>query len=370
MKQRPRKILFISLLIIALFGSAIGFFVYHINKTNVSFPLLPPGAYFGEISALGGQRHNYSPLLIESSADGQQLLIIVFMPNWVPQLAKLVEKKDFITNVQAGDGPAFEPPILKTEFGEFKLYGKDRNGYFKGKVLRSDGLRGAWKITPVAEGIITRNAELLNVYGVDLSRWLKISGEIRYNQDTLSSMRSILSSQERNNANMESHIIDQNQLKERAQKQRDLVSQEINNGRNQQKALTKEITILVDQLALVNRISKRGRLVSLARQISTRENKWYLANWQGQEEIGGFDNLGGDLNIDMTRLNEQSKHAQEVIALKDEISREKQKMQELRKEMAKGVSKEQRVGETAEKRSKPTAKPKEESGFFERIFGF
>ena len=369
MSKNSAKMLLTVMLVTVLIAGGISYFFYRISKTNVYFPALPTGAYYGEISALDGQRHHYAPFFVESHPDTGQLLITAFLPNWKPQLIKLQKKDGFI----AGDEKqVFEPLALSTEWGEFKIFGRDREGYYKGKVLRADGLRGAWKLTPLAEEVVTRNSRLVDVYTLDLARWLKLNGELRYNRDTLTSLRHIIAGQERNNSNMESHIIDQNQLKERAQKQKQLVEAEIGNERERQKVLTKEVADYVDQLALLNRISKQGRLVSLARQITTRENKWYLANWQGQEDVGVMAAVGGDLNIDLTRLNEQTKQAQEVIALKDEINREKHKIQELKKELsapAASTPNEERSGTAPKKKTTPGQKG-EEPGFFEKVFGF
>ena len=237
----------------------------------------------------------------------------------------------------------------------------------RGKVLAvgKNASKGAWKIYPQAEEVISQKDIELLVDDFDLPTWLKAKSEYRFLEETIDSLNSVTQEQEKSIQKLEAHIGDQQELKKRALEQRERISREITIAKREQMDLEKEVNSSAEQLTLLSRITKRGQVVGLARRTAGREAKWYLANWQTKDDSGMVEALRANLNIDFQKLSDASRQAQEIHALKQEIIREKEKIQELREQAA---IKESGAPQKEERQRKETPK-KEEPGFWDKVFG-
>ena len=330
----PRRFGFLPIALTLIVAGSILLSVV-IFRVKDSFPALPSGAYVGKVSAVTGSNSEFATFFVERFNGSNTFLFVVFRDGWKPQAIPL--KRMFNADngkKQLTEDVPFEPVELHNESRSFVLLGSGDNGKFSGEVISSDGVKGTWSLEMKTESELSVERA---VAGLELKQWLDIKtrlGELRaqseqdyqrytYRKDRLEKL--------------EKFIGQEDLLRERALRRRDLLAEEVGRAREERDKTSKSLTSYLDELDLLKRITKRGQVVDLARRVATRESKWYLANWGEGTDVSSLEETLADKdNVDVVRLEAAYKKASEIRDLKHGIEREREVISELENKLLRG----------------------------------
>ncbi len=122
---------------------------------------------------------------------------------------------------------------------------------------------------------------------------------------------------------------------------------------------TSQIATAVAEVQQLQRITRLGRTIDLARRVSTREDKWYQVNWQQEGDTAGIEEgLAQSMNVDLERLNKSYSKAQEIRNLRARIAEERERVAELTRRYQEKLAPQRPQGEESG--------PKEERPWWQR----
>lgn len=309
-----------TFLILSLVGAllaGVGYFTW--NQDPKGFPVLSPGSYVGFIEESDGER---TTLYVERFREEPLLLFVVFKDGWVPQTTRLV----------SADSQTVSPNPVRLEFpqGELVFTGAKKNGQVMGSVDGPGEISRQWSLKAVPRAEMSVGDVALRSQASKLQQWLRLRLGLRKEQLREQSLREKLEEVGSNIETLKSNLEDEESLKARAKLQYTKLQEKVSQARTERKEVRNELRKLVRELELLERIKESGKLVRLARKLSTRENKWYLAHWTTGEDATRVEEFLGDrLKIDVRTLEGDAQKARQIRGFLRQISEEKARIAEL-----------------------------------------
>jgi hypothetical protein len=305
------------------------------GKSERSFPLLPAGAYVGQVVAGGIADDNGATLYIEKPAGRKILLMTVFKEGWKPQTIPLkrLETSDPAAEIR------YLPVQIKHGGRSYSFAGQQSQGGYGGEVMDSRGTHGTWLVRRIEQEEMLDFSTKVADGGEDLGEWLAVRRTHRHLEERLASVEAVYDKKQRELQDMQAVLDNEDQLKQRSEAKLAALSEKVENARSERDRVSKQVKDLVGELDLLGRITARGKVVRLARKVASRENKWYTANWgAAQQDLSAAEEQYAEtMNIDLRQLDREYKRAREVTALQRELERERAMLFELKRRMQRRI---------------------------------
>lgn len=259
------------------------------------------------------------------------LLVFIFNEGFQP---KAISFKPLYFGAESpsssGDSALWQPLELKHDQTVFTFYGKRLTGSFSGTVKTGDGKTGKWELRPVTEAEVSEGLVELAQSSLDLQQWLLYKSQLLELKRKIKSVVRLREQKQEYYAKLDKFVADEQLLKERATTRREELKHELERAIQNQKELSSTVSNFESELDLLNRITKKGKAISLARRVINRETKWYLANWRAEEDSASLDEFFSEHpQVDLSQLEADVKKSNEIRLLLHQISTEKQKIAEL-----------------------------------------
>jgi hypothetical protein len=223
-----------------------------------SFPLIAPGAYYGQIVGLRSEGDRQS-FYIERD-DAQNLLhVVILAAGWMPHRFPLAADEDM----------PLAPLVLRSGDTRLHLMGKkDANGSYSGEVYNLHSNRkGFWKIAALAPGVF-RGGES------DIKFWLSLRIELAGVESSVHRLREALPQQAAEIERLTAFVVEGKELKARAAQKYGEAEAELKAAQRELAEKQKNTRTLAAQLEVSERLTAAGRLVGLSRESLERENRW------------------------------------------------------------------------------------------------
>src|SRR5690606_35702446 len=132
-----------------------------------------------------------------------------------------------------------------------------------------------------------------------LEEWLETKGRYLIVKAQVERLSSQLNQYEENKKKLTRFLDDEVLLRKRAADRLESLEAQLETIKKEQQSGEKDVKEAYSELEMMRRITKRGRVVELARRVAKREHKWYLANWVDEENTGAINqlDLGEDVGI-------------------------------------------------------------------------
>ena len=327
------------------------YFVFSVKKT---FPSLSLGSYVGQIEGIAD---GAVTLYVERIPNANALLLVILSEDWRPQIVPLERDVESLGSSKDTEDVPFKPIVVSHQGRSFLLSGEGDLGTYRGEILEEDTKKGAWSLRSIARSEIEGEVSEAGLYA-----WLIAKAEELNLVDSFNSLEGALKGKEEKHGRLASYLNQEDLLKQRANERRTDLSSRLTEVETRHQQTVEEVSSLVSELNLLSRIKKRGKAVELARKVSSRENKWYFANWRAGEDTSRLEEfLMTKTNIDVGEFERERKQASEKRSLLREIEQEKRKMQQLQaREKLQGSSEALEV---------PGGDSKEKRNFWDRFWG-
>lgn len=284
-----------------------------------TFPIIGEGYLSGTISGIAPRPENTYSLFLEKVKDKDELIAIVFIQNWEPQVISL--ELD-----ESAKAPALLP--LRIDYAEstYSLTGSQKGKGYAG-LVRSKGRKvGRWTI---------QSADLAPPQGhqaknMQLSKWLQLKGKYYSLQEQY---KQILDEVKIHSAEVTllSKILEsKDELEDAASNEIQTLGTKLKEKKVEKAKLVKNVEDRARSLEQLTRITRRGRTIELARRVAKRENKWYLVNWGDSSNAAiSEEELAERMNVDIRKLSGKLSQSEEYLKLKGSIAVERRKIREL-----------------------------------------
>lgn len=320
----PKKLVFVVILGVFLFFA----FAEYIFTKQPSFPSLPAGAYVGEINGLipGKAVTMYAERLEGIDA----VLLVIFLEGAKPGIHQLrLLGEDAEENAEKTG--KWMPLTVELNGERQKISGAATGDSFAGHVYVGDEAKAVWNLHPVQTEALRRNA-IPPESTFNLAHWLTKKGDFRILADEEVSLDRSITEMEEKVAKLESYVGEEQQLRVRSLQRKEELEKETESLRETRQKKLDELKGYVRELEQLNRITRRGQTIELARRVAKRENKWYLVNWQQGVDLSALEEtIALQLNVDLRKLNVQVDRARELESLKNSVALERAKIKKLKK---------------------------------------
>lgn len=351
---------------------------YLFSYGSTGFPQLPGGGYVGQITGVFEPKDTPVTVYVESVARKNALLVVAFREGWQPQFLTLAQSNDAnCVAPETADAPApsadatcsFKPVALPVGAETFLLTGKLNGNRAEGKVLQvnpssgeskppQERTSGSWWLTATGTEDLRKDQVDLP-QSVDLPRWLKLQAQHRQRVAELQKLTEEVS-KEGSRAQTVTALTDTDSpVSKAAVSYRDELLAKNQTLRARLVEKTSQIATAVAEVQQLQRITRLGRTIDLARRVSTREDKWYQVNWQQEGDTAGIEEgLAQSMNVDLERLNKSYSKAQEIRNLRARIAEERERVAELTRRYQEKLAPQRPQGEESG--------PKEERPWWQR----
>ncbi|MCC6221070.1 MAG: hypothetical protein IT291_07515 [Deltaproteobacteria bacterium] len=316
----------------------VGIFLYLvIGSGERTFPALPDGTYAGEISGITTAKNKFQTFYVEKAFNASALLMVIFNPGWVPQLVPFEVGTDRINGKDVqGSTDHYKPVALMSEGRKFLLTGALEEGGYTGNVDFAGKRIGSWRIRPITQSGVVNEPSGLSVSEEEFRKWLESKVQLSWLRRRATKTANVIERIKRKKEKLTRVVTDEDTLRAKASEQVAKLETEVRDVSSRRDELDKQINGLISELSLLERITKRGKSIALARRVAEREQRWYMANWQTDDEASGFGELGASgagSSIDLSALEKRYRIAANIQVLYGEIAAEKRKIEELEKEL-------------------------------------
>ncbi len=317
----PKQVIAIAVVLI------FGFFLFaeKLFDSEIYFPNLPSGAYVGEISGVGS---NEQATIYAERLDGiNALLLVVFKAGWKPKIHQL---RKISTEEESPERFRWKPLKIKFDENSFLLSGADSNGNFAGTVTKGELVVGKWSLEQIEPKDLRRNV-LATAKNFSLPNWLKQKGIYRTLREEEEQLELSIKDGEEKLQRLEAYVAEGAELRARARTRRQELEESISELKSKRAEKLQELKQYVREIEQLDRITKKGRTIELARRVSKRENKWYLVHWQQGMDLSALEEtLAASLNVDLRKLNVQVERAREIESLRHSIALEQSRIRKLK----------------------------------------
>lgn len=263
--SRKTQIDFKSILALSAIFLLIGLSTLFWMEARRRFPALPAGHYLGKIGQMAvseqsGDRYFY----IERSERANSMTFTLLEGNATPQ----------VFSIQAGSHDSAESlkPLVLENPERLQLIGSMVNpGYFVGTARSlTSGEQSEWKLWKVSIGNQEQNSLAL----LELRQRLILLDELQSTEQRLNLTKERVAAQREEIQRLGDVITEGESLKTEGESQFEMVNQQREQVETQLTKLRAEAKELKQKLDIAQKLTRGGKLVSLARQITERENRW------------------------------------------------------------------------------------------------
>ncbi|MBX7138377.1 MAG: hypothetical protein K1X83_10360 [Oligoflexia bacterium] len=276
-------------------------------QSHEHFPKLSAGHYVGYITGVEEGRHRL-PIYIQSQESSGNLMFAVLASGWAPQI---------LTPVTLGNGDSdtdfFLPLIVGSENLRFKLVGECASAtHCAGKVYQQPkGRRGEWEFT-------RKEVETGTGPQTSLEQWLRLRQALLEIDRRIAEAEKMAESQKGEIERLTDIVTEGKGLKAKADQKFDQVSVQLKALREKLRTKQQEVDNLEGQIAISQRVTPMGKLVSLARETLEREARWVESMLSGNPS-----------RENMERVDAEFSKAQKLFDLKRQIASEQDRIDRL-----------------------------------------
>ena len=356
--KHKTKLFLVYIILIGVFATAI---VHSLgeSKTQAGFPNLQAGKYVGTIELPDRPKISKTTIYFERADSSHSLLAVIFTPNWKPKVLPLF--------VQGGDDlerkpDSYTPLEISIADSNFQLSGTGNGKEYRGIISQNGAVRGSWFLRPLSKAETQAG-------GIQVDdEWLQKKAMHRLRLDEFRSLTEANSLLEKRLKELENFQSNTSKLLEVRASIAEQAQQQLQKLRQEQEKYAARVSGLIRELNQLERITLGGRVVSLARRVSQREDKWYSVNWtDAQTSQADEQTAAEEIGINIRTLNKELREASEVQALKNQIKAEKSKIRALRAEF-----KRKKEGGKKKEQEKPGKSPDKKRPWWKRwdtVFG-
>ncbi len=355
----------IFLLILVLIG--FGALAYLRFESLQSFPAVASGHYLGTIS--GFESSEPHTLYWEMPEASNTLLAIIFRDRFQPQAIKLEQGKPQTSFLPFRGKTGLAPVVIEDSSVHYSLSGQVESGTIGGRVQGSDGSYGRWVVKPVTEENLDRDTAEMKRISFPLTDWLSYKAQVLEVQRNLKKVKETLKEKQQYAGKLDKFVTEGALLRDRASTRRDVLKGELEQVISKHKETNNQVQALVDELDLLTRISKQGQSIVLARRVSNRETKWYLAHWGVAEDQAGLEEFFGQgVQVNLRELDLAVKRSLEIRSLLNEIQTERQRIRELEGSLSEEGDSPVRPIVPYEPENRREGPPEDKRSLWEKIF--
>ncbi len=287
-ENKPALFLWI---VVVLAGAALTLLFVN-GESDQKFPVLTNGEYTGQITGLFGDDESRVPIIV--SVKDRFVSAILMRPGWSKvTVERHAEYRDSPLEVS---GPE----------SRLRLSGHDNSdGTFAGTVYDLDaGEKGRWNLSKVDLPLVKYSDERTT----EIKTTVLLRRELRALTNEQSELKSELDKEKEAIAKLNEFLGDTKKVTERAADKLKKVEASYASEEGEFRLKRKEARELAKKLALSERVTETGSLVSLSRKTIERENRWL-------ESI--FDTAGSLESFD---LDKELARAERISFLKSQIA--------------------------------------------------
>ncbi|MCB0309685.1 MAG: hypothetical protein KDD42_00535 [Bdellovibrionales bacterium] len=275
-------------------------------ETREHFPRMPEGSYSGQITGIFRNEQASAQFYLESSLAGEELLILMMDSGWQPQQVRLIRRQGTSSEVDR-----FYPITISSTDRVLKLIGERSEDSYHGKVFDlQNGRVGYWRAQMLDPRQVQSNASSSN----ETKLWLSLRDELQQIEHRLADVGEALPRQKEEIEKLRSYVEEGETLKREADLKFNQVQLELKASADELRAKQSAAGKLQAQVELAQRVTARGRLVSLARSTLEREDRWIASMLKSGRTLGGED------------LDDAFKKAEAILDLKRQILIERSKI--------------------------------------------
>lgn len=278
-------------LVVAFAGCAITL-LFVTGESDQKFPVLPDGEYVGTVTDLFDEGELIEPLLIE--VKGHFVSALLMRPGW----SKIIVERhsDFKDSPLELSGPE----------SRLRFSGStNEEGISSGVVYDLDaGRKGKWSLNKAA-WLISENTEDAIV---EIKATALLRRELRTLVNEMTELRSALEKEKEGVSKLNEFMVDPKKVTERAAEKLKSVENQYATEEGEFRLKRREARELAKKLALSERVTETGSLVSLSRKTIERENRWLESIFETAGSLDSFD------------LDKEFSRAERITFLKTKIS--------------------------------------------------
>jgi hypothetical protein len=304
-----------------------------LTTSNQGFPVLAPGMYVGTLELAGpvstppSQKSipQKSTLFIEKRQQQNSVLVVVLRQGFQPTAVPLFYHPG---QTQEDSPKYFQSLEFELDNRRIRLSGSLSGNESIGAIKENNAVVGSWRLRPLSEA-----ENRLQIRSDMPQEWLISKGTHRLRQEELELLQ-------KRNLTLSNRVIRLSALAtspESLQKGRQSYATELQTEltslRETHENYASRIAELVREINQLERITLAGQVATLARRVSSREDKWYGVNWADAQSADADEQRAAEaMGIDLRSLSQQIARAQEIQNLRSEIAVEQSKIRKLRRE--------------------------------------
>ena len=307
-----------SLLLIITIG--ISYYSYEKNQ----FPNIDIGLYRGEI--LINQDQPFVFILAKPLTDNT-LIFSPFRESWSSKKIQLKSyNEDYFDSIRRLLSLSI-PDYYALEFSQKDNFYKFRgivadHNLFSGEILENNNVIGTWKMSKIENFTSQPHAANLDFVASKII-------QKKYAQQKLKIRELQKENLVENMRELERLLLEPQTLESKRNSYDDFLNKQLSKLEQSLTDTQESIAKLAGELSLSMRITTRGKSINLAKQITERENRWYLEHWQEEVTQAAESSAVRSLGIDASALKSALKNAREIRRLRLEKIKEEQRISEL-----------------------------------------
>jgi len=247
----------------AVFGLLISIYFWR-QKQQERFPRLLAGSYLGVIKeALATEE---TPFYIEQDSQGNQALVVVLRNGWQPQIVT------FLDPDSSDDDLGYYPISIVGAEEQLRLVGTAISGVSYAGVVRnlSNNRNGTWRLGRVADHSSAQPAQANEMVRL----WLLLRSELEVIEKDIQQNKQDYETKAQEAEQLASFISEGQTLKNRGEQKFNEVRSELRELRVNLEQKQAQARSLEEKINISQKVTRPGRLVSLARETFDRENRW------------------------------------------------------------------------------------------------
>ena len=274
------------------------------------FPLLPSGAFAGEITQLWNDPVR---LYLEQPVEGRELFIMIIMKGW-----DVVRVQPIISDQSASAPTSSMPLQIEGNHDSLQFIGDRKNPeFFSGKVRNSAGEEGSWYLRPLPPETKLQGDEQITALRLYLLR----KAELEDVEAQIRSAEALVPRQKAEISRLTAFITEGERLKTKANEKLTATKELLKVRQELLRKKQEEARQVDNRLALSQRVRGMGKLVALSRESLDREWRW----------VDSMLNAEGAVLSD--ELLSAVERAEGILAIQKEIAHEQNVIDDLRDEL-------------------------------------
>lgn len=310
--------------VVAIITLVIIIIIISSSDSKPGFPNLAPGMYVGTIEIPDRPKLAKATIYLKRANQKRRVLAVLFVEGWKPKFLPLLLQKG---NTSKGPPLTFQPLELAYDDTSFKLSGTSTGKEFRGVIAENGAIRGNWFLRPLSK------TEIYAAHTPSDAGWLQKKALHKLRLQEFDALTTTNNERRTELKKLETLVTDSLSLQEVRLQYAGKALDELNSLQVEQENYAARVSELIRELNQLERITLNGRVVSLARRVSLREDKWYSVNWTDAQTTQADEQVAAEeIGINIRTLNKELEDASEVQLLKNQIKEEYNKIRKLKRE--------------------------------------